>query len=160
MSKEINIIAGRGNSPEEQYYHYEHLDGNKFLGELTFFPNESGDGYRIGVMNTIQPGGVGKRYARKIVEILGRGTPIELTEVIEINTLEKLHELGILNKVRETKKKVTISETNVLEALKMVRVLKGGGIKINKVIIEYDSEIDYFEENKLNYVNVSMFGNT
>ena len=126
---------------------------------IYFFENGS---WKIDSIDSEVPGG-GKRIVKEFVKRIGSGQPVCVPTIIETQTTRKLYELGFLTQVAETGKPLDLIDPNIIQELKMARVLIGGGIVVERVHIElYETEFrkNLSEIDVWNDFTVSILGKT
>lgn len=100
---------------------------------LTYIEDE-GEPIELDQLSSRVTGG-GKAVAAKFVCEVGRGREIYAC-VTEKETRIRLNELGLFNEVLNSRKRVVITDKGVLQQLKIVRVLNGGGIRIREMCLD------------------------
>jgi len=80
--------------------------------------------------------GEGKEIIKAFVNKVGSNQKVELSSILEEKTCGRLFQLGILDFVYKNQKPVTVSSEGILKTLKIVRVARGGGLTIEKVVVE------------------------
>jgi hypothetical protein len=93
--------------------------------------------------------GGGKAMVAKMKEMLPPDTLVEIDCVIEVETIEKLIKLGYFDQVIETENPLDVLETDFHD-LKIVRVLEGGGLTVERVVVQVrsgmsDDRLSYFD---------------
>lgn len=103
--------------------------------EIRYFFNRRDNCWILEDLGSDKPG-EGQQIIRSFVDKVGKDQKIKATSIIEKETIKRLSELGILAHADREKKTLSFSpHSRVLDTLKIVRVLRGGGIKIDKVLI-------------------------
>lgn len=96
--------------------------------------------------------GGGKAMVAKMIEMLPPGMQVEVDCVIEVKTIEKLIKLGYFDQVINTEKPVYVDEVD-LHDLKIVRVLEGGGLNVERVVVQTRVGMD---DVCLNYFDIDV----
>ncbi|MFC1653490.1 hypothetical protein ACFL1M_01435 [Patescibacteria group bacterium] len=102
--------------------------------------------------------GEGKKIVSEFISIVGSGKKIN-GSVIEPDSVDKLRQSGILAEVESTQKSAEIPE-NITKDLKAIRLLRGGGLKVDKVVVSPIPESDEDEGVGGHRVQVYFFGET
>lgn len=140
------------------------VEGPYFIEEggaclVYFFENGR---YLIDEIRSKLPGG-GKKTVKEFVRRIGKDQPVCTGVIIEPDTRAKLHELGLLTQVEKTHRSLELTDQNIFKELKVARVLAGGGIIVEKVVIEPFEE-QFRNEMSLDKdgcrVTVRIFGKT
>lgn len=79
--------------------------------------------------------GLGKLLVAELVKTIGSNKIIEMDPIIEDATLSELKSDGSVEYVQKLNKSLTIDDTEDLRKLKIVRLLNGGGINVDRLTI-------------------------
>lgn len=128
---------------------------------ITYFFNRNTNTWEIEELRSKKPGG-GKGIIREFVRRIGPNQPVSASATIEPVTVSRLEEVGILRHVRNSQKPVTLTHPSpLLDSLKISRVLNGGGITINRMIIAPIPSHVHLDPNDGKYrVEISFLGTT
>ena len=102
--------------------------------ELEYYHDPETGFWELQQLDSDKPG-EGKKLIRAFVNKIGPGQPIKLMAILEKETRRRLSQLGVFKFVHENQQTVNISTEATLKTLKIVRVHRGGGIRIDKVTV-------------------------
>ncbi|MBU0998245.1 hypothetical protein KJ570_01850 [Patescibacteria group bacterium] len=101
--------------------------------------------------------GEGKKVIKEFTNRIGKDQKVKVIAIIEPDSRQRLEDLGILDFVEKNKQAVEITTPGVFKSFKMTRLLSGGGLNVDKIVvspagpeIKEDLEID------LKYQKVSI----
>ena len=79
--------------------------------------------------------GQGKRVVSEFVRRVGHDQPVCTSPVVEPFTMAGLESFGLLSKAEQERKMIEVNPA-IYQNLKLVRVLEGGGIEVERFVIE------------------------
>lgn len=123
---------------KEQFRHHDYglvKEIRADISFISFYYDEKLEEWGIEELESHVPG-LGRQLIREFIAKVGPNQKVH-AYVIEEETRSKLEELGILDKVRETQQPEVIVDDEILNQLKIVRVFRAGGLKVDSVLLVY-----------------------
>lgn len=105
-------------------------------GAITYYKDEEQNVWIIENIVSYKQG-AGHELVSEFVKAIGAGQKVQGL-INEHDSLDTLKELGSLQQVQDTRESLTIEEREILEQLKIVNVLKKGGVETEKVDLSYE----------------------
>lgn len=121
--------------PEEQLIHYRYRDLETFenqFASIDFLQISKGDWYISWV--TSKAKGQGSRIVAEFVSYIGKNQKVGAC-IINNGTQQELLDLGYLDCVQGSNDTIEITEPRILDQIKIVRMLKKGGIITERLIV-------------------------
>lgn len=139
-----NSFESKSNPHE---FEHNEIKSFKFIDKegagMQYVAGEEPGTWHIEELESRIPGG-GKAVIEEFVKTVGKNQRITAS-IIEEETNDRLNELGILSHVEHTGEALELTNDATLKTLKIVRVFRGGGITVERVVIspnQYEND-DY-----------------